>query len=293
MTARTKTALVLAGASVGMVGAVRRVGHRSGATTSEVHGRLPGDELVPEPLWTSTRAITIDAPTDAVWPWVVQMGFPAYRAGWYTPYWLDRLQWGIKDHSANEIREDLQTLAVGDRVPDSIDWSVFFTVEVLEPERALVLRSTRHLLPPMKAIDFTWAFILEPVATERTRLVIRARARYAPRWSWVILGAAYQLGDYANTTSMLHAIKKRAERNLPSIRGSSSRCSRLRRRDQERHSSDQQAEPGSREHIGGVVDADVDSADGHGQRHRNPERRQPRGDDEQRAHRGRSTGGVT
>ena len=64
----------------------------------------------------------------------------------------------------------------------------------------------------MKAIDFTWAFILEPVGTESTRLIIRARARYAPRWSWVIPGAAYQLGDYANTTNMLHAIKQRAER---------------------------------------------------------------------------------
>jgi len=161
---------------------------------------------------TSTRAITIDAPPEAVWPWIVQMGFPAYRAGWYTPYWLDRLQWGIRDHSSDEVREDLQSLAVGDRVPDSIDWSVYFTVEAVEPERALVLRSTRHLLPPMRSIEFTWAFVLRPIGINKTRFTIRARARYAPRWSWLVLGMPYELGDYLNTTNILHAVRKRTER---------------------------------------------------------------------------------
>jgi hypothetical protein len=212
MTGRRWAAVAVGGTMLGLL-AVRRLGHRSGATSNEVLRQLPGDAFVPEPLWVSTRAITIDAPPAAVWPWIVQMGFPAYRAGWYTPYWLDRLQWGIREHSSDEIREDLQALAVGDRVPDSADWSVYFTVEAVEPQRALVLHSTRHLLPPMRSIDFTWAFILEPLGTDKTRLLIRACARYAPRWSWLILGVPYQLGDYLNTTNILHAVKKRAERS--------------------------------------------------------------------------------
>jgi hypothetical protein len=124
---------------------VHRLGRRSGVSCEEARGRLPGDTVVPSPLWESTRAITIDTPPSAVWPWIVQMGFPAYRAGWYTPYWLDRLQWGIKARSADDIRPDLQQLAVGDRVPDSIDWSAYFTVAEIEHERALVLHSSRHL----------------------------------------------------------------------------------------------------------------------------------------------------
>jgi hypothetical protein len=191
---------------------VRRLGCRSGATTAEVRASLPGDERILDPQWTSTRAITIDVPARRIWPWIVQMGYPAYRAGWYTPYWLDRLQWGICHRSSDEIREDLQSLSVGDRVPDSADWSVFFTVESVDPDRALVLRSTRHLLPPMRAIDFTWAFVLEPIDTERTRFLIRARARYAPRWSWLVLAVPYELGDFLNTSNILRAVKQRAER---------------------------------------------------------------------------------
>jgi len=62
---------------------------------------------VPRPLWASTRAITIDAPREALWPWVVQMGFPPHRAGWYTPHWLDRLMWGERPHGAETIVADL------------------------------------------------------------------------------------------------------------------------------------------------------------------------------------------
>jgi hypothetical protein len=216
---RTETAALFAGGAGLAALGVRRLSRRSGATNDEVRGRLPGDELVTEPLWQSTRAITIDAAPAAVWPWIVQMGFPAYRAGWYTPYWLDRLQWGITQRSSDEIREDLQSVAVGDRIPDSLDWSVYFTVEAVEPERALVLRSTRHLLRPMRSIDFTWAFVLESLGEDRTRFLIRARARYAPRWSWLVLGVPYGLGDCLNTTYILRAVKSRVERRARSTGG--------------------------------------------------------------------------
>jgi hypothetical protein len=139
------------------------------------------------------------------------MGYPAFRAGWYTPHWLDRLQWGIRKRSADRIIEELQTLSAGDRVPDSPDWSVFFTVAEVQPARALVLHSTRHLLRPMRAIDFSWAFALQPLGVDRTRFIVRARARYAPRWSWLVLGAPYQLGDFLNTSNILRAVKRRAE----------------------------------------------------------------------------------
>ena len=36
---------------------------------------MPGDDLVPRPLWEATGAMTIDAPAAEVWPWVTQMGY--------------------------------------------------------------------------------------------------------------------------------------------------------------------------------------------------------------------------
>ena len=50
--------------------------------------RLLGDDIVPKPQVVTNHAITIDAPRDCVWPWLVQMGWR--RAGWYTAYWIDK-----------------------------------------------------------------------------------------------------------------------------------------------------------------------------------------------------------
>jgi hypothetical protein len=74
-------------------------------------------------MWASTRGTTIAASVTEVWPWIVQMGFPAHRAGWYTPYLLDRLTFGIREHSTEEVRPELQHVEVGDRIPDSLDWT--------------------------------------------------------------------------------------------------------------------------------------------------------------------------
>ena len=203
--------------------AVRRLGRRSGATNAELRARLPGDELVPRPMWDSTRAITISADPAAIWPWIVQMGYPAHRAGWYTPHSLDRLQWGIRERSADRIRPELQDLGVGDRVPDSPDWSVFFTVAALEPERALVLHSTRHLLRPMRSIDFSWAFVLERRSAGRTRLIIRARSRGGPRWAVLALTPLIGVGDFLNASAMLRGIRRRSEGALRDDAGTDER----------------------------------------------------------------------
>jgi hypothetical protein len=209
MTARGSAALA---GLVALAPALRRAGRRSGASGEEVRAALPGDRIVQRPHWQSTRAITIAAPPDRVWPWIVQMGFPKYRAGWYTPYWLDRVQWGITERSADRIVPELQRLAVGDRVPDSHDWSVYFTVTELEPARALVLHSTRHILKPMRSHDFSWAFVLQPQGAGATRLLIRARSRLEPWPARVVLGPAIAIGDFVNASMMLRAIRGRAER---------------------------------------------------------------------------------
>jgi hypothetical protein len=192
--------------------ALHRLGRRSGASGSEVAAHLPGDELVPLPMWQSTRAITIDAPPEAVWPWIAQMGFPSYRAGWYTPHWLDRLTLGIRASSADEIRVDLQDVEPGDRIPDSDDWSAYFTVVSAEPPHALVLHSTRHIIGPIKTIDFSWAFVLRAGPGDQTRLFIRARANYTPRWAAAFVEFVIGPGDFVNAGAMLRGIKARAQR---------------------------------------------------------------------------------
>jgi hypothetical protein len=43
------------------------------ATDSEAGARLAGDELLEDADGVSTRAVDIDAPASAVWPWIAQM----------------------------------------------------------------------------------------------------------------------------------------------------------------------------------------------------------------------------
>src|SRR3954470_14903503 len=82
-----------------------------GATRDEVARPLPGDELLDPADIVATRAIRIDAPPPAIWPWLVQMG-PG-RAGAYTYDWIENL-FGLNMHSADRILPEWQHLAVGD-----------------------------------------------------------------------------------------------------------------------------------------------------------------------------------
>ena len=193
-----------------LVVAGHRVGRRSGVSTAELHATLPGDELVPQPVWTSTGATTIAARPDWSGRGSSRWGHPTHRAGWYTPHWLDRLQWGIHARSA-ERRHQLQHLAVGDRVADSSDGSVFFTVMRIEPCETLVLHSTRYLLGPGRSVSFSCAFHLTPVGEAESRLTIGARVWYAPRWARLIVGRLIAVGGFLNASNMLRGIRRRPE----------------------------------------------------------------------------------
>ncbi len=83
---------------------------RWGATDDEVKRPLPGDERVPNPLTTSTLAVTIHAPACEVWPWVAQIG--QERGGLYSYELLENLA-RCKMRNANRIVPEWE-LQVGD-----------------------------------------------------------------------------------------------------------------------------------------------------------------------------------
>jgi hypothetical protein len=203
-----------AGVVVAVVASAGRWTSLSRATCTERRRTLPGDDLVPDPMWEATRAATVRAAPDEIWPWLVQMGYPTHRAGWYTPFWLDRLLFGIRTRSADRIVPELQHLAVGDRVLDSESGDSFFTVARIEPGRALALRSHTHPLPLYRDVDFAWAFILEPVAAG-TRLLMRARVTYTPVWPAplvrLLIRVGFGIGDVVQAGGMLAGIRRRAE----------------------------------------------------------------------------------
>lgn len=104
-----------------------------GATQEEIQRSLPGDDLVPEVKAGITCAITIQAPAEQVWPWIIQIG--CQRGGWYSYDLLDN--GGVP--SAERIIAAYQHLEIGDEVPFTPDGRMGFPVVAIEPSRALVL----------------------------------------------------------------------------------------------------------------------------------------------------------
>jgi hypothetical protein len=175
---------------------------------------MPGDELVPEAQMRSTRAITIDAPPDQVWPWLAQIG--QGRGGFYSYDELENLL-GCDIHSAHQLLPDCQPLEVGDIICLAGTGGPTYRVARREPPHRLVLvagaanpaapETTRAGAGEFTA---TWQWLLKPIANDtQTRLVVRQRYRY--RRSQSILWHLVEPVDFVMERRMLHGIKSRAE----------------------------------------------------------------------------------
>ena len=188
-----------------------------GATYDEVVRPLPGDDLVANPLYVTTRAISVKAPAAAVWPWLVQLG--QNRGGFYTYDVLENLM-GLDIHSAAAIRPEWQDLHAGeDYVTLDPRESMKMTIAVLEPERAFVIRSGAPGEPQAPGsffkgeLEWSWAFVLNPVDEHTTRLIIRCRAAWADTLAArlarpVLLEPVH----FVMEERMLRGIRDRAER---------------------------------------------------------------------------------
>jgi hypothetical protein len=62
---------VAAVVSVGAVAAGQWLGRTGGSTCGERRQLLPGDELVERPTMLTNHAVTITAPPEEVWPWLL------------------------------------------------------------------------------------------------------------------------------------------------------------------------------------------------------------------------------
>jgi hypothetical protein len=204
---------VVAGLGAGVV--LQRLGRTYGSTWEERRRRLPGDELVQAPHVVTDHATTIDAPPEAVWPWLVQVGWG--RGQWYTARWVDKLLFPHNGPSAEAIVPELQHLELGDRVLDGPpELHCSFIVEGLEANRHLVLHSTEHLPPGWAergaGIDFTWVFVLDDLGDGRTRFHFRCRARLWPRWARAVYVLAMVPADFVMARQMMRGLTSRVER---------------------------------------------------------------------------------
>ncbi len=173
-----------------------------GASAEDVERPMPGDDLLEYADLVSTRAISIDAPPSAIWPWLVQMG--SGKGGMYTYDWIENML-GLNMHSVDEILPQFQDRKVGD-VEQLGSKGPRLRLTVLEAERALVVRSDDG--------NWVWAFCLYPGADGHTTLVSRNQIATpdASRSRRLFNTFVMEPGSLMMERKMLQGIRQRAER---------------------------------------------------------------------------------
>jgi hypothetical protein len=184
---------------------VRRRQLAWGATSEESRGPLAGDELIATADVIATRAITVRASSEKVWPWIAQLG--QGRGGFYSYDFLENLV-GCDIHSADRIVGAWQDIAVGDEVRLYPEGPL--EVAALKPGRSLVLRGGVPMGKTPPPYDFTWAFVVCGQPGGTTRLLVRERYRYTRGWAPLVVEPAAAV-SFVMTRKMLRGIRDRAE----------------------------------------------------------------------------------
>lgn len=186
-----------------------------GTTPIERTAALPGDNLVPNARYVMDHAVAIDAPPEAVWPWLVQIGQD--RAGFYSHDWLERLV-GDDIHNADRVHPEWQTLAEGDLVRAAqpgylgglLGRDLGWRVVHLEPGRSMVLAN--------------WgAFVLHRTEAGTTILHVRLRGAGTPSLTAVPLAPigllVFEPAHFIMERGMLLGLRARAEAMAAAGRG--------------------------------------------------------------------------
>ncbi|MDR0343006.1 MAG: hypothetical protein LBI49_07760 [Nocardiopsaceae bacterium] len=206
------------------------------ATSQERRMTLPGDELVPDPMVQSTRAVTISAPPQRVWPWLVQTGQARADSYLDSPFWERSAEWNYRRLSARQSGKQAagdrvsvpdrlissgQDARAGDIIADGPAGMAYYVVQQAEPYRSLVVFTDTHLRqllparlrdnprfnPSGQLSDSCW--LTEPVPGT-TRLVRRTRLRCRP-WLFRVYVVALAWGEVITARTPLRAVRQQAE----------------------------------------------------------------------------------
>ena len=206
MTTRSVLGSVIGGASAAYLLAGRGRQLQWGTVGREASEPLPGDDLIAKPSLVATRAISVRAAADRVWPWIAQLG--QAQGGFYSDDVLENLV-GCQIHSAAHIVPEWQDVKVGDEV--KLTPQVSLEVATVEPCRWLVLSGGVPMGNAPPPYDFTWAFVLKQQSDRTTRLLVRERYGYT-RWWAPLLVEPVEVVSFVMHQKMLREIRDRAER---------------------------------------------------------------------------------
>jgi hypothetical protein len=194
--------------------------------------QFPNQDLIKNTMLDLRYEIDIVGQPADIYPWLKQLGY--HRGGWYIDTWWDEFEqkyfWpyvvpdearGTFKHPANKILPEYQDLAIGDIVPDGPPDSAYYEVVALEENHLLQLYATTHFnyIAPQFVYKtkyaprgaFCWAFILQQLDEQTTRLVSWWRSEGYPRTAFYLLKPLISVIDSAHQRAILRGIKKRVE----------------------------------------------------------------------------------
>jgi hypothetical protein len=174
---------------------------RWGATKDEIAASFSGDELVPSPRITYTRALTVNASPEKIYPWIVQLG--AEKGGMYSYEGFETNILRCELINADHIHEEWQDLKVGDpmKMCPGTSGPPPYEIAIIEPNHAIVMGHKDK-----GTWVEVWQFNLVPQEDGTTRLVIRSR-NSAQGLLWDVI----RPGEFVMMRGMMLGIKQRAE----------------------------------------------------------------------------------
>jgi len=156
---------------------------RWGATETEAERELPGDDLIVNPLLVTTKAVTIQASPEEIWPWLAQLGVD--RGGMYSYLWVENGLLHLNVKNTDEIRPEWQNIQVGDFLRFTpkdfpLNPGPGLYVLAVEPNRFLVGCFGLENAAANCNAAATWQFVLEPQPDNTTRFILRGRTAGEP-----------------------------------------------------------------------------------------------------------------
>jgi hypothetical protein len=181
-----------------------------GATAAEVAGTIPGDLPQDAGRPHVTHAISIAAPPESVWPWLVQIGHD--RGGFYSYASLENA-FGLHVVNADRVHPEWQHREAGDWVPSVPDswlggryrqWAGWRVGEAVPPS---------HLV-----LEYWGTFALLPVEDGRaTRFVIRSTMGTPPVAAAPMMAWIFEPAHWIMQQKMMRTIRDRAEGREPPL----------------------------------------------------------------------------
>jgi len=168
-----------------------------GATAIEIKRAMPGDEIVDRPTFNASRAVSINAIAENIYPWIIQMGVT--RAGWYSYDLLDNLA----KRSAVVILPEYQNIKIGDIVPLSPDGKQGMLVKDFKKNEWMLWWDNKG--------DSTWVWGIYPEGESRFRLITRVRVKYRIFSAAILFNLLIEFFDIWMMRKCMLGIKKRAE----------------------------------------------------------------------------------